>query len=107
MRSRGGGGKVFNERSRPLRYVPSTMPRSSSLRGNILIFWTTPTKVKLIAQILPSILPIFIERLDCSSSSPVIVEVFAETLKPVDEGWGSEKDDRRGLDLILALRALK
>jgi len=57
----GGGGKLFHERSRPLRYVPSVRPRSSSLRDNLLISWTTPSKVELIAQILHSILPILVK----------------------------------------------
>ena len=41
-------GKVFNERPHPHRYVPSTRLRSSSLKDNLLIFWTTPSKVELI-----------------------------------------------------------
>ena len=86
----GGGGKMFGECPCLLRYVPSARPRSSSLTDNLLISWTTLSKVELIVQILPSILLILVEKLDCSTS-PAIVGAFAEVLTLLDTDGKVEK----------------
>jgi len=52
---------------------------------------------------LPSIAPTLVERLGCSFSSPTIVRAFAEVLCK----WESEEDERRRLDIILALTNLE
>jgi len=54
------------------------------------------------ASSLPSIVSTLAERLDCSSSSPVIVEKFVETLIPLDAD-GEVMKTNDGLEISLAL----
>ena len=83
--------RMIDERSCPLRYVPSARFRSSIFKDIFSIAWTIRFNDDLMLVISPSTTPTLVERLGGSSSSLATVEKFAETMKPLDTG--SEEDE--------------
>ena len=87
----GGGGRLVDERSRPLWHVPSVRFRSLILRDNLLNSWTLSPKIDSRALTLPPTVPT-IEKMLCDSSpSPVIVIKFTEALISLDTEQESEQ----------------
>ena len=82
---------MIDERPCALRYEPLARLQSLIWRDILSMAWAIRSKNDLMLLISPSTAPTLAVRMDCSSSSPVIVGKFAEALIPLDARSGKDE----------------